>query len=261
MPNVVSGRQRIAIFEDHRLVREAVRALLASDSNLEVVAEADNGCDAIRCVRATLPDLVLMDLSLPLMNGIEATIEIKTRYPKVKILVLTVHENEEYVRAAIRSGANGYVVKDASAEMFMEAVHQVLAGQTHLCSQAIDRMVELLINETKSSENASPMDSLTHRERQVLQLIAEGQTNRSTAGFLSISQKTVEKYRASLMEKLKVHSTAELTAFAMKTGIRVDELRNGERQLRSMIRTKIVAAFASPAAIDWCDLLSLSMCV
>jgi DNA-binding NarL/FixJ family response regulator len=219
MPKVVSGRQRIAIVEDHRLVREAVRALLATDSNLEVVAEADNGCDAIRCVKATLPDLVLMDISLPLMNGIEATSELKRQWPNVKVLVLTVHDDEEHIHAALQSGANGYVVKDATLAMFLDAIHRILAGQIHLCPQATEKMVERFMNEIKPPKKLSPMDFLSRRERQVLQLIAEGQTNNATANFLSISPKTVEKHRASLMAKLNLHSAAELTTFAMQCGL------------------------------------------
>jgi DNA-binding NarL/FixJ family response regulator len=242
--NVMSGRQRILIVEDHRLVRQGLRALLDADADLEIVAEAENGCDAIRCVGETSPDLVLMDISMPGMNGMEAISEIKARYPKVKVLVLTVHVNEEYIHSSLRSGANGYVVKDATREKFMEAIHDVLAGHTHLCSQATEKLVARLMSGMKSPENVSPWDSLTHRERQVLQLIAEGQTNKTTAKFLSISPKTVEKHRASLMAKLDVHSTAGLTAFAVQNGI-VDRWS----------AAKSIALFVLAFAIDWSELL------
>jgi DNA-binding NarL/FixJ family response regulator len=245
----MSGRQRIAIVEDHRLVRQGLRALLLADPNLEIVGEADNGCDAVRCVGETSPDLVLMDLSLPRMNGIEAIGEIKARYPKVKILALTVHENEEYIRSALRSGANGYVVKDATSEALLEAIHHVLAGHMHLCSQATEKVIGRLINGIKSAEDGGSLNFLTRRERQILQLIAEGQTNKGTAKFLSISPKTVEKHRASLMAKLKVHSTAELAAFAVQNGI-ID-----------WWSTVVVAVFAVSSAINCGDLLSLSPCV
>jgi DNA-binding NarL/FixJ family response regulator len=242
--NVMSGRQRIVIVEDHRLVRQGLRALLLADPELEIVAEAENGCDAVRCVGEVMPDLVLMDLSMPGMNGIEATSEIKSRYPKVKILVLTVHENEEYIHSSLRSGANGYVVKDATREKFMEAIHDVLSGHTHLCAQATEKLIGRLMNGVKSSEGVSRWDSLTHRERQVLQLIAEGETNKTTAKFLSISPKTVEKHRASLMAKLDVHSTAGLTTFAVQNGI-VDRWS----------AAKAIALFAMSIMIDWCEVL------
>lgn len=242
--NVMSGRQRIVIVEDHRLVRQGLRALLLADPELEIVAEAENGCDAVRCVGEVMPDLVLMDLSMPGMNGIEATSEIKSRYPKVKILVLTVHENEEYIHSSLRSGANGYVVKDATREKFMEAIHDVLSGHTHLCAQATEKLIGRLMNGVKSSEGVSRWDSLTHRERQVLQLIAEGETNKTTAKFLSISPKTVEKHRASLMAKLDVHSTAGLTAFAVQNGI-VDRWS----------AAKAISLFVMSIMIDWCEVL------
>jgi DNA-binding NarL/FixJ family response regulator len=247
--NVMSGRQRILIVEDHRLVRQGLRALLLADPELEIVAEAENGCDAVRCVGETMPDLVLMDLSMPGMNGIEAISEIKARYPKVKVLVLTVHENEEYIHSSLRSGANGYVVKDASREKFLEAIHDVLTGHTHLCSQATEKLIGRLMNGAKSSEGASRWDSLTHRERQVLQLIAEGETNKTTAKFLSISPKTVEKHRASLMAKLDVHSTAGLTTFAVQNGI-------ADRWSAA----KAIVLFAMSLSVDWCELVGAIAC-
>jgi DNA-binding NarL/FixJ family response regulator len=223
---------RILIVEDHRLMRQGIRALLLADPDLEIVGEAENGRDAIRCVAEVKPDLVLMDLTMPGMNGIEATSEIKARYPKVKVLVVTAHTNEEYIHASIRSGANGYLVKDASREKFLEAIHEVLQGHTFLCSIAAEKVVGRLVAGTRRAETASPWDSLSHRERQVLQLIAEGQTNKSTAKFLSISPKTVEKHRANLMAKLNVHSTAGLTTFAVQNGF-VERLSVGKAILIS----------------------------
>jgi DNA-binding NarL/FixJ family response regulator len=210
---------RILIVDDHTLVREGLRALLVTNSNLEIVAEAENGRDAVRYAGEKTPDLVLMDLSMPGMNGIEAITEIRALYPKVKVLVLTVHMNEEYIHACIRSGANGYIVKDATREQFLDAIQAVLQGHTHLCSEATEKIIGWFMNGSKTAAPVSPWDSLTHRERQILKLIAEGQTNKSMAKFLSISPKTVEKHRANLMTKLDVHSTAGLTAFAVSKGL------------------------------------------
>jgi DNA-binding NarL/FixJ family response regulator len=215
----MSAHGRILIAEDHRLVREGLRALLQTNPDLEIVGEVDNGRDAVRFSGEAAPDLVLMDLSMPGMNGIEAIAEIRARYPKVKVLVLTVHANEEYIHACIRAGANGYIVKDATREEFMGAVNDVLQGHTHLCAAATEKIVAWFMNGAKVTEARSPWDALTHRERQILQLIAEGQTNKGMAKFLSISPKTVEKHRASLMAKLDVHSTAGLTAYAVSKGL------------------------------------------
>lgn len=215
----MTARNRILIAEDHTLVREGLRALLLTQPSLEIVAEAENGRDAVRCIGESAPDLVLMDLSMPGMNGIEAISEIKARYPKVKILVLTVHMNEEYIHACIRSGANGYIVKDATREQFMGAIHDVLQGHTYLCSAATEKIIGWYMNSAKTAGPVSPWESLTHRERQILKLIAEGRTNKTMAKFLTISPKTVEKHRANLMAKLDVHSTAGLTAYAVQKGL------------------------------------------
>ncbi len=212
----MAARNRILIAEDHTLVREGLRALLLTQPGLEIVAEADNGRDAVRCVGEAAPDLVLMDLSMPGMDGIEAIREIKSRFPKVRILVLTVHMNEEYIHTCIRSGANGYIVKDATGEQFLGAVHDVLQGHTYLCSAATEKIICWY---AKTGAPASPWMSLTHRERQILKLIAEGQSNKAMAKFLAISPKTVEKHRANLMVKLDVHSTAGLTAYAVQRGL------------------------------------------
>jgi DNA-binding NarL/FixJ family response regulator len=200
-------------------MRQLIRALLLADPLLEIVGEAENGRDAVRCVAETDPDLVLMDVTMPGMNGIEATSEIKIQYPSVKVLVLTAHTSEDYMHASIRSGANGYVVKDASKESLLAAVHDVLQGHSHLCPIVTEKLVRCLMNGKCGAEVVLPRDSLSQRERQVLQLIAEGQTNKAMAKFLSISPKTVEKHRATLMAKLNIHSVAGLTAFALHNGI------------------------------------------
>jgi len=217
----MSTRHRLLIAEDHTIVRQGLLALLSSDpnTNVEVVAEAVNGRDAVRFAAEAVPDIVLMDLSMPGMNGIEAISEIKSRYPRVKILVLTVHTNEEYIHACVRAGANGYIVKDATREQLMLAIHEVLDGRSHFCSEATEKIISLYLSGTQKSGPISSWDSLTHRERQILKLVAEGQTNKRIAQFLTISPKTVEKHRANLMSKLDLHSTAGLTAFAVQKGL------------------------------------------
>jgi DNA-binding NarL/FixJ family response regulator len=215
----MAGKFRLMIAEDHTIVREGLQALLLVNPEFEIVAQADNGREAISRAAECMPDLILMDLSMPGMSGIEAIREIRSRCPRVKILVLTVHTNEEYIYACIRSGANGYIVKDASRTEFMTAIKSVIEGRTHFCSEATEKIIALYLNGAKNAAPTSPWEALTHRERQTLQLIAEGLTNKRIALYLNISMKTVEKHRANLMEKLNLHSTATLTAFAVKKGL------------------------------------------
>jgi len=207
------------IVEDHTIVREGLRALLLANPEFEIVAEAGDGRTAVQRAIDTTPELILMDLSMPGMNGIEAIGQIKSRSPRTKFLVLTVHTDEEYIHACIKGGANGYIVKDASHAELMLAIKNVIEGKTHFCSEATQKILSSYLHGAKSAGPVSPWDSLTHRERQILKLIAEGLTNKKTAIFLDISAKTVEKHRANLMEKLNLHSTAGLTTFAMKKGL------------------------------------------
>ncbi len=215
----MSGKRRVMIVEDHTIVREGLRALLLAHPDFEIVAEAEDGRTAVQRAIDTTPELVLMDLSMPGMSGIEAIGQIKSRSPRSKILVLTVHTDEEYIHACIKDGANGYIVKDASQAELMLAIKNVIAGKTHFCSEATEKILTWYLNGAKSAGPVSPWESLTHRERQILKLIAEGFTNKRIGMFLDISAKTVEKHRANLMEKLNLHSTAGLTAFAMRKGL------------------------------------------
>ena len=210
---------RVLIVDDHALVREGLKALLQTSAHVEIVAEATDGRDAIRCADEMPLDLVLMDLSLPGMSGIEAISVITTRYPKIKIIVITGHRNEEYIHACLQAGATGYIVKESKSEELMGALDVVLQGHTHLCRIATERMIGWLTTGARTGQPTSPWNTLTPRERQVLQLVAEGCTNKAMARFLSISPKTVEKHRANLMAKLDVHSTAGLTAYAVSKGL------------------------------------------
>jgi DNA-binding NarL/FixJ family response regulator len=201
--------KRIVIVEDHTIVREGLKALLSSHPELRVVGEAEDGRDAVRIARQLTPDLMLMDLSMPRMNGMEAIKEIKRISPSTKVLVLTVHKTEEYVHASLESGADGYVLKDATHAELIIAIQNVLA----------EKVIEGYLAGRKSSKTGSTWDSLTHREREILKLVAEGYKNREIAGYLCISLKTVEKHRDNLMKKLDLHSAAALTAYAMERGL------------------------------------------
>jgi DNA-binding NarL/FixJ family response regulator len=216
----MKNRYQIIIAEDHTILREGLRALLLSHQNLEIVAEARDGQEAIRAVEKYRPDLILMDLSMPRMNGLEALHEIKKHNPETKVVILTVHKTEEYVLAALDRGADGYVLKDADHAELVMAIEQVLAGKRYLSpgisQQVIDGYIE---GRKKQPKGGSVWDSLTDREREVLKLIAEGYKNKEIADFLFISLKTVEKHRTNLMNKLDLHNTAALTALAIEKGL------------------------------------------
>ena len=216
---VVEQKHRILIVDDHALFRAGLRALLFQDPDLEVVGEADNGRDAIRAVGELSPHLVLMDLTMPMMNGIEAVTEIKRRYPDVRILVMTLHKSEDHVHASLKAGAHGYILKDATQEEFFVAVHSVLRGKTYLSMDVSAKVVSGYLGGGKANGASGVYDSLTHREREVLKLVAEGKSNKDIAAFLNLSVKTVEKHRSNLMSKLDVHNASGLTAFAIERGL------------------------------------------
>jgi DNA-binding NarL/FixJ family response regulator len=215
----MEDRRRILIVDDHNLFRAGVRALLIDDPDIEVVGEADNGRDAIRAVGQLAPHLVLMDLAMPSMNGIEATTEIKRRYPDVRVLVMTLHKTEDYIHAALRAGADGYILKDATQEEFHVAVRSILRGKTYLSMDVSAKVVNGYLGGGTAYGATSSYDSLTHREREVLKLVAEGKSNKFIAEFLNLSIKTVEKHRSNLMSKLDLHNASELTAYAMEKGL------------------------------------------
>lgn len=209
----------ILIAEDHALLRQGLRALFSSDPEFQVVGEADNGRDAVRLTGKLVPDLVIMDLSMPGINGVEAIEDIKRRYPDTKILVLTVHKTDEYIRHTLRAGADGYALKDASYEELLTGVRSVLRGRSYLSPDVSAAVVSGYLGGAQAGGPATRWDTLTHREREILKLIAEGHTSKGIANYLCVSIKTVEKHRANLMRKLDLHNTAELTVFAIDKGL------------------------------------------
>jgi DNA-binding NarL/FixJ family response regulator len=218
---MMEKKQRILIVDDHALLRAGLKALLAKDPNIEIVGEAENGRDAVRAVGQLAPHLVLMDLTMPGMNGIEALTQIKQRYPEVRILVMTLHRTEEFIHASLQAGADGYILKDATHEELRVAIHNVLLGKTYLSMDVSGKVVSGYLAGRKSSAPSSVYDTLTQREREVLKLVAEGKSNKEVAEFLSLSVKTVEKHRSNLMAKLDVHNASGLTAYAIEKGLLV----------------------------------------
>ncbi len=210
---------RILIAEDHALVRAGLHALLSQDPEFEIVGEVENGRDAVRAVGELKPQVVLMDLTMPGMNGMEAILDIKRRYPGVRVLVLTLHKTEEFVLASLRAGADGYILKEATPSELRLAVRTVAGGKTYLSQDILGNVVSENPGRDDSMPTNGVWDTLTQREREVLKLVAEGKSNKAIAEFLFLSAKTVEKHRAKLMAKLGMRNAAALTAYAIHKGL------------------------------------------
>ncbi|MBU0493831.1 MAG: response regulator transcription factor [Chloroflexi bacterium] len=210
---------RVLLAEDHTLVRKGLRALLDAEPDIEVVGEAADGRAAVEQVGQLQPDLVLMDLSMPSLNGLEATRQIRRRCPKVQVVVLTMHADEEYIFQILRAGAAGYVVKKAAPSELIAAIQTVYRGETYLSPAVSRTVIQEYIRRAAAMEEADDDNRLTPREREVLQLIAEGRANREIAALLHLSVKTVETHRANLMAKLDRHSVAALTQYAIRKGV------------------------------------------
>jgi two-component system response regulator NreC len=215
----VTAKKRVVLAEDHTILREGLRALLSSSAEFEIVGEAADGRVAIERVAALKPDLVLMDLSMPKMSGLDAIREIKRQLPETKVVALTVHKTEEYVSAALQAGADGYVLKDTTHSELLIALRNVLTGKRFLSPGISETVINGYLEGKKAQAPQSPWDTLTNREREILKLIAEGYKNREIADYLCISVKTVETHRTSLMRKLDLHSVSALTAYAVEKGM------------------------------------------
>ena len=211
---------KVLICDDHTLVREGLRLLLGAAEDIELVGEAEHGRQAVQETKRLFPDVVLLDLSMPQLNGVEATRQIAREVPSAKVLILSAYSDEQHMQAAIEAGAAGYLMKGTSADDLLPAVRAIAKGNTFFRPSVPRRLLkqwqEKSPNDCRVRTNAT---MLTSRETEVLQLIAEGYANKQIAGFLSISQKTVEKHRQTLMHKLHLHNVAMLTRYAVSTGI------------------------------------------
>ncbi len=212
-------RKRIVIAEDHTILREGLKAMLASNAELEVIGEAEDGREAVKVALQLKPDLMLMDLSMPKLNGIEAIKEIKRQMPDIKILVLTVYKTEEYVLASLQAGANGYILKEANHAEFLMAIKNVLMGKNYLSPEISGKVIEGYLKGKQDNTPHTVWDTLTSREREILKLVGEGYKNREIADDLCISLKTVEKHRENLMKKLNLHTASALTSYAIEKGL------------------------------------------
>ncbi|MCK5721787.1 MAG: response regulator transcription factor [Gammaproteobacteria bacterium] len=215
----MNKKSTILLADDHSILRAGLRSILDNHPDFKIIAEADNGKDALQKSIALKPDLLLTDLSMPKTNGTECIRELKKRAPEVKVLVLTMHAGEEHIHAAINAGADGYVLKDDSHDELIKAIKNILNGKTHLSPSICNNAINDYLNVSKTNKPTASWEILTHREREVIKLIAEGYRSKDIAEYLTISIKTVEKHRSNLMKKLDLHSVSSLTNYATQHGL------------------------------------------
>ena len=204
---------KVLLADDHSIVRAGLRRIVEESGDMEVVAEADDGREAIQLVQKTDPDVAVIDISMPGLDGLEVISQLQARQPKLPILVLTMHEEGQYVVRAVQAGAMGYITKQSAPEQLVKAIRKVHAGQRYLTDEAAET---LALRVARGSDGQSPLDSLSMRELQVLRRLAMGQTNREIASSYHISIKTVDTYRSRLLKKLNLRNNAELTHFAIQ---------------------------------------------
>ena len=209
---------KIILADDHQLFREGLRALLEEESDMEVLAEAENGRTAVELTSQVHPDVVVMDISMPDLNGMEAARQIAQREPKTKVVALSMHSDKRFVEGMLKAGASGYLLKDSTHEELVQAIRVAVAGQTYLSPAVVGRVVDSYTHRGRSAGDVG-IETLTAREREVLQLITEGHSTKQAAAQLHISVKTAETHRQQVMNKLNIHSLAELTKFAIRQGI------------------------------------------
>ncbi len=209
---------RILLADDHKITRQGLRSLLDKQSDMEVVAEAEEGRTTVRLVRELLPDVVIMDVSMPDLNGMEAARQITREFGNVRIVALSMHSDSLFVTEMLKSGASGYLLKDCAFEELARAIRAVVAGKTYLSPSISGVVVDDYLHRL-SKADFSGLDVLTSREREVLQLLAEGKSTKQIALKLHISVKTVETHRRQIMNKLDIHTVAELTKYAIRKGL------------------------------------------
>jgi two-component system response regulator NreC len=208
----------IILADDHRIVRQGLRALLEAEPGFQLVGETGDGLEAVQLAQRLQPDVAVLDLMMPSINGLEATRQISDCCPKTHIIILSMHADEGYVLESLRNGAAGYVLKDSSADDLARAVREVVAGRRYLSAPLSERAIEVYMQRAQETSQ-DPYEKLTSREREVLHLAAEGQSSTEIAERLSLSSRTVETHRANMMRKLDLHSQTDLIRYALKRGI------------------------------------------
>lgn len=212
-------KKKIIIAEDQTLVRQGLRSLLESQGNIEIVAEAEDGLEAIKCVEKYSPELVLLDLAMPTMSGLSALKDIKNRFPDTKILALTFHTSEEYILEAFKHGADGYCLKNDSYTELLIAINSVFSGKSYISPSVSGKVLEGYLEGRKKLKKETSWDNLTQREKEVLKLVGEGYSSTEIGKILSISPKTIDKHRSNIMNKLNLHSASALTGYAIEKGL------------------------------------------
>jgi DNA-binding NarL/FixJ family response regulator len=210
---------RILLADDHIVVRTGLRALLERQPNLEVVGESENGRDTVELAASLAPDVVVMDVGMPILNGIEATKTIVTQRPATAVVILSMHADESYVMRALKAGARGYLLKDSAAADLISAIHAVSQNKSFFSPKVSRILAEDYVRVLKQKGAVDSYDLLTNREREILQLVAEGKANKEVATALNISPYTVETHRRHILEKLNLHNPAELILYAVRKGI------------------------------------------
>ena len=210
---------RIFLADDHLILREGIRSLLGKVPDIEIVGEAGDGAEAVAKVEQLVPDVVLMDITMPGMSGLEATKQIKQKYPQVKILILTIHETNQYLSQMLQAGASGYVVKTTAASELISAIRAVYQGDVYLYPSITRMLVEDYLQRVEGGEERISYEGLTNREREILMYIAEDKKNKEIADLLGISVRTVQAHRTNLMDKLGAHDRTELVKYAINKGI------------------------------------------
>jgi DNA-binding NarL/FixJ family response regulator len=210
---------RLVLGDDHNLVRQGLRKILEEQPDWEVVAQSSDGRDAVKQALALKPDVVILDIGMPLLNGIEATRQIVRRLPSAHVLILSMHADEAYITRALQAGAQGYLLKDCADEELIRAVTSVSAGKSFFSPAVARVMLDDYVRHLASKGIADRYDALSEREREIFQLVAEGHSNKEVAELLHVSPATVETHRAHILEKLDVHNTAELVLFAVRRGV------------------------------------------
>ncbi|MDO8679785.1 MAG: response regulator transcription factor [Acidobacteriota bacterium] len=210
---------RLMLGDDHTLMRQGLRKILEERPDWEVVAEVGDGRDAVRRAVALKPDVVILDVGMPLLNGIDATQQIVRKVPETRVLILSMHSDEAYVTRALQAGATGYMLKDSAGKDLLKGVAAVAAGQSYFSPAVAKLMLDDYVRRVAGNGVADRYETLSVREREIFQLIAEGRTNRAVAELLEISPATVETHRAHILEKLDIHNTAALVLYAVRKGI------------------------------------------
>lgn len=211
-------RTKIILADDHKIIREGLRSLIEKQPDMEVIAEAQDGLTTVNLVQKLKPDVVIMDIGMPEMNGIDATTKITTEYKNVKVIALSMHSDRRFVMQMLKAGAAGYLLKDSAFEELVSAIHAVIAKQHYLSQKITDVVVQEYLQNLPRNES-TVFTVLTAREREVLQLIAEGKSTKQTASVLNVSVKTIETHRQQIMEKLDMRSIAQLTKYAIREGL------------------------------------------